>query len=77
MNVKQLQTLIKQGESSDLEFKKSTTQIKAALETVCAFLNGKGGNILIGVKDNGQIFGQNVTDNTKKELGRVPKVYFH
>ena len=73
MNVKQLQTLIKQGESSDLEFKKSTTQIKAALETVCAFLNDKGGSILIGVKDNGQSVGQNVTDNTKKELAKEIK----
>lgn len=36
-------SIIAQGESETLEFKKSTAQLTSALETICAFLNGKGG----------------------------------
>lgn len=66
VNITQLKNLIQQGESQHLEFKKSTTQIKPAFETACAFLNNKGGTILIGVKDNGQLIGQEITDQTKQ-----------
>ena len=60
--------MIQQGESHCLEFKKSTAQIKPAFETVCAFLNGKGGYVLFGVKDNGELIGQQVSDNTKQDI---------
>ena len=73
MNIDQLNELVKQGESQRLEFKKSTTQLKSAFETVCAFLNGKGGGALFGVKDNAQLLGQNVTDHTKQELANEIK----
>lgn len=66
VKITHLKKLIQQGESQYLEFKKSTTQIKPAFETACAFLNNKGGIVLIGVKDNGQIIGQEITDETKK-----------
>jgi predicted HTH transcriptional regulator len=45
--------LAKQGESSDLEFKTSTAKLHNAFETVCAFLNGSSGTVLIGVKNDG------------------------
>ncbi len=70
MNIEQLQQLVGRGESDRLEFKKSTTQMKPAFETLCAFLNGGGGVILFGVTDNGQIVGQHVGDKTKQELAR-------
>jgi ATP-dependent DNA helicase RecG len=70
VNIEQLKQLISTGESNRLEFKKSTTQIKAAFETLCAFLNGAGGSVLIGIADNGQIVGQQVSDKTKQELAR-------
>lgn len=65
----QLLTLAQQKESETLEFKKSTGQLKRACETACAFLNGNGGSILIGVADNGQLIGQEVGDKTKREIG--------
>ena len=40
--------LIAQGESETLEFKRSTAELKRAGETLCAFLNGEGGKVLIG-----------------------------
>lgn len=70
MDIDQVTALIQQGESHNLEFKKSTTQLKPAFETICAFLNGDGGTVLIGVSDNGQIVGQDVTDNTRQEIAR-------
>jgi ATP-dependent DNA helicase RecG len=70
MDIDQITALIQQGESHNLEFKKSTSQLKPAFESICAFLNGKGGIILVGVTDSGQIIGQNVTDNTRQEIAR-------
>ncbi len=69
MTLKQLESLIKQGESETLEFKKTTGTLKDAMATVCSFLNSKrGGTILIGVKDDGTILGQDVSDETRQEL---------
>lgn len=45
--------LIKQGESTSLEFKE--TFDKETVETVGAFANTKGGSVLIGVSDKGKI----------------------
>ena len=55
MNTLQLQKLAKQGESETVEFKKSTALMRSIFETICAFLNGKGGTILIGVNDKGEL----------------------
>lgn len=70
MELAKLTALVAHGESRHLEFKKSTTQLRAALETACAFLNGNGGVVLLGVSDNGQLIGQDVTDQTQQEIAR-------
>lgn len=67
--LEQIKQLASQGESHLVEFKKSTAQLKSALETACAFLNADGGTILIGVTDNGEIVGQEISDKTKREIG--------
>ena len=54
MNIDQLRQLVRKGESDHLEFKSSTKQLKPAFETVCGFLNLKGGLIIFGVKNNGE-----------------------
>ena len=63
--------LAKERESATLEFKRSTAQLKRAGETLCAFLNSTGGLLLIGVNDKGTIFGQEVTEQTKREIGNI------
>ncbi len=69
MTLKQLKSLIKQGESEFLEFKKTTANLHAAMETVCAFLNSDhGGTVLIGIKDDGTIVGQILQDKNLQEL---------
>jgi|ERR1700733_1569564 len=70
MKIAQLKSLIKQGESKILELKSSTGSLSGAMQTVCAFLNSEqGGTIVFGVKDDGKITGQLVTDKTRKEIG--------
>ncbi len=69
MKLAQLKSLVKKGESETLEFKKTTANLSAAMETVCAFLNSEhGGKVIIGVKDDGKIIGQEITDKHLKEL---------
>ena len=73
MDIEQIKSLAKQGESTVLEFKASTAKLQSAFATVCAFLNGKGGTVLIGVNDKGLLIGQDVTDNTRREIAREIK----
>lgn len=68
MNIDDLKLLIEKKESQTLEFKKSTSLIKPIFQTLCGFLNGYGGTVLVGVTDSGKIVGQEVTDSTKKEI---------
>jgi serine/threonine protein kinase len=60
-----LDALISSGESTRLEFKqtmqwdtvlqkRNPELLRACVKTVCAFLNGEGGTLLIGVADSGE-----------------------
>ncbi|MGI6210040.1 MAG: ATP-binding protein, partial [Anaerolineae bacterium] len=71
MTREQLDELIRQGASETLEFKKSTASLDGAAETLCAFLNARGGTVLIGVTDRGKIVGQDVSDSTLREIAGV------
>lgn len=73
MNIEELKLLVAKGESNVLEFKTSTATLKAAFETICGFLNSKGGTVLVGVKDNGKITGQIINDKTKREIANEIK----
>ncbi|MBY0279030.1 putative DNA binding domain-containing protein [Candidatus Binatia bacterium] len=66
-----LQTLIAQGESETLELKRSTAELKRAGETLCAFLNGEGGKVLIGVAPDGKLVGQDVADITLRDIAAM------
>jgi len=68
MIIDRIKQLIDLGESAQLEFKSSTRTLKKTFETLCAFLNGAGGAVLVGVKNDGSIIGQSITDQTKREI---------
>jgi len=70
MTTAELETLVAQGEGPTLEFKRSTGTLKAAFHTLCAFLNGAGGTVAIGVGANGKLVGQEVADRTLQEIAR-------
>ncbi len=68
--ITQLEQIISNGESQTIEFKKSLTQLKSTMETLCGFLNSEGGIAIIGVNQHGKMVGQKVTDNTQQEIAK-------
>lgn len=61
MREEQFIKLSQNGEDDRIEYKTCTDKISESLyETVCSFLNHSGGQILVGVKDNGDIVGVNL-----------------
>jgi ATP-dependent DNA helicase RecG len=71
MNLGSLEQLVAKGESETLEFKKSTAELRRAGETLCAFLNGEGGQVLIGVAPDGKPVGQQVSDATLRDTAAM------
>ena len=70
-NAKQLAALVKEGEGPTLEFKRSTGELKEGMQTLCAFLNGSGGMVLFGVRPDGTIEGQEVSDQTLRDIAQA------
>jgi ATP-dependent DNA helicase RecG len=58
MDINGLKRLVASGEGLQLEFKRSTGELREALQTLCAFLNGDGGTVVFGVRPNGTLIGQ-------------------
>lgn len=50
-------------ESQNIEFKESFNT--AALKTICAFANTKGGTLYIGVKNDSTIVGSDFSDQSQ------------
>ena len=65
--------LIKNGESESVEFKKSTSSLREAIQSICAFANHRG-YVIFGVEDSGSIIGQQVTDDTIKNISNAIKL---
>lgn len=62
------------NENETLEFKKSTGELKEAMQSVCAMLNKHGfGTIYFGVLPNGEVCGQMVNESALRDVSR--KVY--
>ena len=60
--------VIGEGESEILEFKLSLSEVRKIIETACAFANTRGGAIIIGVSDDGEIKGVGVGRKTIEDL---------
>lgn len=72
MTIDDIRNIIKGGESITLELKKTTGELKDAMRSACALLNTDGGWLIFGVTPNTlKIVGQNVTDNTQRELSEA------
>jgi ATP-dependent DNA helicase RecG len=68
LTVEKIKSIIAKGEGLNVEFKTAREELpRNVYETICAFLNRKGGDILLGVKDNGNIEGVK-EDSIKKQL---------
>src|SRR3989338_1160357 len=71
MKSDELKLLLKEGEGLTVEFKeKYTSRIS---EDIVAFVNTKGGFILLGVDDNGNIAGEKLTNRLKAEINNLAR----
>lgn len=68
MTLDKIKTLIKHQESSSIEYKQSMAELDKLGKAICGFLNGQGGVGFLGITDNGQIIGIEVTESTKNKL---------
>ena len=59
-----VESLIAQGEGQRTEFKESFGEERQAIESLCAFANSEGGTVLIGVRDDDQVRGVHIGENT-------------
>ena len=69
-------------ESETLELKKSTSELKEAIISISSILNKhQKGEVYFGIKDNGEIFGQDISDTTLREISKTisdhiePKIF--
>ncbi|MBR2299835.1 MAG: putative DNA binding domain-containing protein [Alphaproteobacteria bacterium] len=63
--IERVKEILKQGEGLKIEFKEAQRGVpRNVYETVCAFSNTQGGEILLGVTDKGEVLG---IDKTKVE----------
>ncbi len=69
-------------ESETLELKKSTSELKEAIISIVAILNKhQKGELFFGIKNDGTIVGQQVTENTIREISKAisdhiePKIF--
>ena len=70
----ELMEIIRAGEGVTTEFKKANNKLPQNLfETICAFLNRNGGNIFLGVADDGKITGvdKNCISEMKKDFANL------
>ena len=72
---------MKLKESNKIEFKKSTAELKRALEDLCAFANSGEGTVYFGIDDSGKVVGQNISGATMTRVSTTilssiePRVY--
>ncbi len=66
METSELLELIETGEDSQTQFKERFESIDALAAEICAFSNSNGGNIIVGVSDDGEITGL-----TKEEIHKL------
>ena len=72
MTISDIIELISGGEHHRLELKKTTGELKDAMHTACAMLNSEGGWLIFGITPiSMKVIGQEVTDNTQRELAQA------
>ncbi len=72
MTFNKIKELISNNESRTLELKKSTGELKDAMQSACAFLNSEGGTLIFGITPKSlRIVGQEVSDSTQQEIANA------
>jgi ATP-dependent DNA helicase RecG len=68
MYEKKIINLIQNGESEILEFKESKGEWKEIIKTISAFANTRGGAVLVGISNKGEISGVRIGKRTIEDL---------
>ena len=68
MTIEDIKGLIEHDENHALELKKTTGELVKGMQSLCAFLNTDGGWLFFGISPDLKILGQNVTDDTQREI---------
>lgn len=56
MTLEKMNQLLEKGEGIEIEFKTARFDLnKDTFDSICAFLNRKGGHLLLGVNNNGKV----------------------
>ena len=59
-------------ETEQIEFKKSTGEIKDGVISIASILNKhEGGDLYFGVKNNGDVIGQEISDSTMRDVSQA------
>ena len=70
VSIQDIKKMIARGETSTLEVKKTTGELRKGMESACAFLNSDGGWLLFGIAPDMRIVGQSVSDATRQEIAK-------
>ncbi|MBK6939661.1 MAG: putative DNA binding domain-containing protein [Planctomycetes bacterium] len=68
---KEVDALVRKGEGLRVEFKRSTSELREGMQTISAFLNTDGGAVLFGIRPEGRIEGQQISDQTLREIAQA------
>lgn len=71
MTLEEVKLLIKEGEGLTLEFKERYTSRMD--EDIVAFANARGGTLLLGVRDDGTIVGERLTNELKARINSLTR----
>jgi len=64
------------AENEQVEFKKSTGELKEAIHSIVAILNKHGaGDLYFGVRNDGTVVGQTITDHTLREVSQAIRTH--
>lgn len=72
MELADIEAMIARGPESewvDLELKKTLAEKDAAMQTLCGFLNNRGGTVIFGVTPHGKIAGTELNEENVRTLG--------
>ena len=73
MTVEGLKDILRQKEGTEIEFKQSREHLpRNVYESVCAFLNRRGGHVVLGVDDDGKVVGISQT-HIQEQLDTLSK----
>lgn len=68
IDLDEIRSLIHNGETEYIEYKKSLAELDKLGKSLCGQLNAKGGHGFIGITDAGKVVGTEVTESTKQKL---------